>query len=107
MNAFFLPISNTFVFSKRQPANSVLICSKEGSMARTHWSMLRQFKMTDGSYMMSEELLMVIARIFKKDFEDIWNQIFLDDQIDLIRGRCSHTRTNEHEIDGLIMNIDV
>lgn len=103
---YYKPLNKTCQFSKIEPKDSIILCSKERSLARIHWSMLRPFKLSDGSYMMSEDLLMVIARIFKIDFEDLWNIIHLNDQIDLITSRCSHTRTND-DIDGLIMNIDV
>jgi len=38
---------------------------------------LTQFKMSDGTFMVSEQLLMVVARIIKKDYEDLWNIVYM------------------------------
>ena len=107
INAYYLPIKNVVVIGGRLPYKSIILCCKERSLAMKHWTMLKQFKMSDGSYMMSEELLMVISRIFNKDFEDLWNLVFMNDQIDLIRRSSFAPRTDEHEINGLIISLDV
>ncbi len=106
-NAYYSPIKNTVTIGGKQPNDSIILCSKERSMARIHWSMLKQFRLSDGSYMMSEDLLMVIARVFSKEFEDLWNKTFMNDQIDQIRRSSFAPRTDEHEINGLIISIDV
>jgi hypothetical protein len=106
-NAYYSPIKNTVTIGGKQPNDSIILCSKERSMARIHWSMLKQFRLSDGSYMMSEDLLMVIARVFSKEFEDLWNKTFMNDQIDQIRRSSFAARTDEHEINGLIISIDV
>lgn len=107
INAYYLPIKNVVTIGGKLPQQSIYLCSKERSLAMKHWAMLKQFKLSDGSYMMSEELLMVIARIFNEEFEDLWNLVFMNDQIDLIRRSSFAPRTDEHEINGLIMNFDV
>lgn len=104
--AFYKPIEKSIVFGKIKPEHSIILCYKDKSMARTHWSMLRQFRLSNGSYMLSEDLLMVVARIFNVEFEDLWNKVYMNDQIDLITSRCSPTRTNDW-MDDIMIDIDV
>lgn len=97
--AFYLPLKKTIVISNLMPEDSIILCSKDTKLARIHWSMLRQFKLTTGHYMMSDELLMTISRIFRFEYEDLWNKIHLDDQIKQITNRRSPTRTDDWEVD--------
>jgi len=55
-----------------------LIHSKTGKLNLKHFARLRQFKLTDGTYMMSEDLLMALARSFDLEFEDLWNIVYLE-----------------------------
>jgi hypothetical protein len=59
-------------------SDAKLIYSKTGRLNAKHFSRLKQFKMTDGSYMMSEDLLMALARSFDLEFEDLWNIVYLN-----------------------------
>lgn len=47
------------------------------TLPHTYNSWLKQYKMYDGSLMFSNELLIVVARIVKSDYEDLWNLIYL------------------------------
>jgi hypothetical protein len=57
--------------------NVVFVTSKEGSIHPQHLLQLRQFKLSNDIYMTSEQLLMLVARIFKIEYEDLWNIVFL------------------------------
>ena len=93
MISAYLNTNNTVSIQKKALPKSILLCSKERSLARIHWSMLKQFKLTDGSYQMSNEMLIVISKIFKKDYEDLWNIINFCDQIFLEDPRTFVVRT--------------
>jgi len=72
--------NNLMIVTSKVPKtieNVVLVTSKEGSIHPTHILQLRQFKLSSGLYMTSEQLLMLIARIFKVEYEDLWNIVFL------------------------------
>lgn len=79
--ANYLRQKDIVIISKNVIDGCQILCSKQRSIARIHWSMLKQFKLTDGSYMMSNELLVLISKIFKIDYEDLWNKIYFHDQI--------------------------
>ena len=40
-------------------------------------SWLKQYRLSDGTLMFSNDLLMVIARIVRVDYEDLWNLIYM------------------------------
>ena len=46
-------------------------------LPQTYNSWLKQYRLSDGTLMFSNELLMVISRIVKSDYEDLWNLIYL------------------------------
>lgn len=68
----FLSIEDHFIFDAK------LLCKKYSSINMRHMNMLRQFKMSDSTYMLSEDLLMVISRIFQIEFEDLWNTVYME-----------------------------
>jgi len=57
--------------------DAILITSKEGRIHGRHQFMLNQFKMSNGLYMLSEQLLMVVSRSFQIDYEDLWNHFYM------------------------------
>lgn len=57
--------------------NAILLGSYDKRLPQTYNYWLKPYKMVDNTYMFSEELLKIIARIVKKDYEDLWNLIFL------------------------------
>jgi hypothetical protein len=76
-----------------------LIGSKDGNIHPRHHCMLNQFKMSNGLYMMSEQLLLVISKTFKIDYEDLWNLIYL--RSDRSNQEFFSTREEELVLNGL------
>lgn len=51
----------------------------EKKIAPIHKNRLRQFQLSNGNYYISEDLLKVLAKAFKVNYEDLWNEIYMND----------------------------
>jgi hypothetical protein len=56
-----------------------LVMYIEKKIAPIHKNRLRQFQLENGNYYISEDLLKVLARAFKVNYEDLWNEIYMND----------------------------
>jgi hypothetical protein len=81
-------------------------------LPQTYNSWLKQYKLSDGTLMFSNDLLMVVAKIVKVDYEDLWNLIYMrsDHLKRSDRSKREFFSSREEELflnDAGIFNVDV
>ena len=77
---YFTDNKSAFILLSDYPktyTDAQIVAKKEGKLHKIHFSRLISFKISNGTYMMSEELLMVLARAFNVEFEDLWNKVYM------------------------------